>query len=229
MSKHKDEEVKLPWHKRLKGWQYLLLNIGAMIVVGILLLWGAMGLLSIYTRHNGSFMMPDIKGMTQEDAIARLKKDHLYMEIADSVYVAGEVPGIILETTPKAGTLIKSRRTIYVTVNTMNIKTIALPQFEEQSARSVEMILKGAGFTNIVKEYVPGPHDQLVLHIKDQTGKYLMAGDRIPYTTQLIMEVASTEAYQAMMLDSLVVSSMDSLYSAPASPQEIGGDGENWF
>lgn len=227
MSKNKQEEVKRPWYKELKGWKFVLFNIAAMAVAGILLLLGVMFFLNIYTRHNGSFRMPDIKGMTQEDAIARLKKENLYMEIADSIYVTGEVPGIILETTPKAGTLIKSKRTVYVTVNTMSIKTIPLPNFEGQSERSVEMILKGAGFANIVKEYVAGPHDRLVLHIKDRTGRYLMAGDRIPYTTQLVMEVASAEAYQTMMLDSLTMNSVDSLHLTPSEGTDDGG--ENWF
>lgn len=236
MSKKNNEEVKLPWYKRLKGWQYVLLNIVALAVAAVLLLWGAMLFLDVYTRNHSSFRMPDVKGMTQADAIARLKKDKLYMEITDSIYVAGEVPGIILETTPKAGTLIKNKRTIYVTVNTMSVKTLPIPSFEEQSERSVEMILRGTGFTDIIKVYTPSPHDQLVLSIKDATGRYLMPGDRVPYTTQLILEIASAEEYQALMLDSLAMGDVDSLglslETSPGEPpiEETDDDGgELWF
>lgn len=244
MEKNQDEEVRLPWYRRmlgfghLTGWKLLVANLGAMIVAGLLLLWLSMGWLDLYTRHNGSLRMPDIKGMTQEEAMERLENDHLYMEITDSIYVEGEVPGVILETTPKAGTLIKSKRTIYVTVNTLSVKSIAIPTYEGLSERSVEMILKGAGFANISKVYVAGPHDQLVLHIIDATGRYLVAGERVPYDTRVVMEVSSSEAYEAAMLDSLTWIGVDSALSSPSATTSTTPaprksttteDPDNWF
>lgn len=219
-------EEERPWYRQMSGGKWLLLNIVGLFVAGALLMGAAALFLGVYTQHNGAFRLPDIKGLSREEARAQLEAHHLTMEVIDSTYVAGEAPGIVLETAPKAGTLIKRHRTIFVTVNTQQVKTIPIPKYEGLSERSVEMVLKGAGFIEVVKEYVPSPHNQLVLHIKDQSGRYLMAGDRVPYTTKLTLEVASAEAYRAELLDSLGVQSPDSLNVQSATPEE---EGESWF
>lgn len=220
-----DRELKLPWSNKQPWWLKLLIHIGLIAAAGLLFLWGAMLFLNLYTRHGKAIETPDIVGLSQEEAAEVLDHAHLNMEVVDSVYVEGQIPGIILDTTPKAGSRIKPHRTIFVTVNTMSVKSIMIPQFEELSERSVEMMLKGAGFKYVTIEYVPGPHHLLVLHLKDNTGKYLNAGDRVPYDTHLIMEVSSADAYESALLDSLQNSSPDLLPDAPLEEPS----GENWF
>ncbi len=225
------QDTEQPKSKRA-GWKTILLNIGLIVVAGLLLLWGAMWFLDIYTKHDKAFRLPDIKGMTQEEAEMCLRADKLLMEVTDSLYVEGKAPGVIIETTPKAGALIKSNRVIYVTVNTMSAKMIRIPQYQELSERSVEMMLKGAGFVDIIKEYVPGEHNLLVLRIKDASGRYLMPGDRVPYNERLTVEVSSSDAYQAAMLDSLVMEGINSSEDMPTHEEPTAdpeGDGEDWF
>lgn len=223
------KEVDRSKAKRPKGWGYLILNLVAMAVVAFLLLGLAMVVLNLYTRHGKAIEMPEVRGMTQEQAKQRLAKDHLWMEITDSIYTPGEVPGIVLETTPKAGTLIKNRRTIYVTVNTMSVRSITIPKFEGLSARSVEQVLRGAGFSQVSVVLVPSPHDQLVLRMLDNKGRYLMSGDRVPYTTPLVLEVGSAEAYAAEMLDSLSGNVIDSVHPTQGVPLDEEEGGEQWF
>lgn len=220
-----EKELKLPWSNKQPWWLRLLIHIGLIVLAGLLLLWGSMFFLKIYTRHGKAIETPDIIGLSQVEASEMLGRSHLNMEVVDSVYVEGQTPGIILDTTPKAGSRIKPYRTIFVTVNTMNVKSIKIPEFEELSERSVEMMLKGAGFKNVTIEYVPGPHHLLVLHLKDSTGRYLSAGERIPYNTHLIMEVSSAEAYETAMMDSLENSSLDLPLDTPIEEPS----GENWF
>ncbi|MDO5017474.1 MAG: PASTA domain-containing protein [Porphyromonas sp.] len=233
MSKRATEgdETKDTGKKGMSGVKYLLINIGLMVLVGLLLLWGSMLFLKGYTRHGQSIRLPDISGLNPQAAQQLLKKEHLNIEIVDSVYVEGVTPGIILDTTPKEGSLIKQGRTIFVTVNTMSVKQITIPNFAEQSERSVEMTLKGAGFKNVTAEYVPGQHHLLVLRLKDSTGRYLDAGDRVPYNTQLIMEVSSADMYEAQMLDSLTMTGIEeSLTPTPIEPDlSEDNNGENWF
>lgn len=127
----KDEELKLPWKKGLPGWVHILIHIGLIVVVSLLLLWGTMLFLKGYTRHGQAIKTPDVVGLTQENAMEILEQANLYLEVVDSVYVEGKAPGTILDTTPRAGSRIKPQRTIFATVNTVSVKSIKLPQFEE--------------------------------------------------------------------------------------------------
>lgn len=220
----KDEELKLPWKKGLPGWVHILIHIGLIVVVSLLLLWGTMLFLKGYTRYGQAIKTPDVVGLTQENAMEILEQANLYLEVVDSVYVEGKAPGTILDTTPRAGSRIKPQRTIFATVNTVSVKSIKLPQFEELSERSVEMMLRGAGFKHISSEYVPGQHHLLVLRIKDDRGRYLQAGDRVPYNTPLIMEVSSAELYETALMDSLQV--LGTTHEEVDEPETTG---EDWF
>lgn len=228
------EEKKVRGIKGLKPWQQVLVHLGLMIVLGLLLLWAAMGFLKVYTRHDAAFRMPDVRGMSQQEANQVLAKAKLYMDITDSVYVESKPAGVILETTPKAGSMIKSKRTVYVTVNTQNVKTLPVPDFSDNtSRRQAEGILRGTGFTNFTVLYVPGPYHDLVLHLKDASGRILMPGQRVAYNEPLTLEVASQEAYRESMLDSLILEGIDEAAaprSAPTAPEQPqGNDGEDWF
>ena len=64
-----------------------------------------------------------------------------------------------------------------------------------------------------------------MLHLKDSTGRYLSAGERLPYNTHLIMEVSSAEEYETAMMDSLQNSSLDLPLDTPIEEPS----GENWF
>lgn len=234
MEQNKPKEEETPQSiKKWSNWKIILLNIGLMVLVGLLLIWATMGFINRYTKHDQAFRLADIRGLSQTEAMEKLAESHLYMEVTDSIYVEGKAPGVVLETTPRAGALIKSDRTIYVTVNTNSTKKISIPAYQELSERSVEMMLKGAGFVNITKEYVPGEHNLLVLRIKDSTtGRYLIPGDRIPYNTPITMEVSSSDAYETAILDSLELNdtdaSLEPTHHVNRDP-EVLGNGEDWF
>lgn len=221
--------------KKNKSCLIILLNIGAMALIGLVLVWLALGMLRSYTRHNQAFPMPDVIGMTQELGQKALSKGKLRMEITDSVYNESMPPGVILESIPKAGAMIKKKRTVYVIVNNTQVKHIVVPNIFEISRRQAEALLKGSGFVNVKVKYIPGTFHDLSLYLKDPQGRILNPGEKVPYNMELVLEVSNSEMLEEAVRDSLAALGIDSGETSvpPAEPtrtqDEPENSGENWF
>lgn len=216
------------------GKQLILLHVLGIIALSVVLVLLTLGWLKIYTRHYNSVTVPAIQGMSQEEAIATLKKEHLYMEVVDSVYNEALEPGVIIETTPAAGSVIKDRRTIYVVINNMQVKKSIIPDVHEISRRQAEALIRRAGFTDLRIKFVPGEYNNLALRIKDQYGRILTEGIELPFNDPLILEVSSRE----LLTDSLRMLNDSLMLLQQATPsdeqretpqQTTGGDDESWF
>ena len=77
----------------------------------LLLLFIAYFSLDYYTRHGSGVPVPSVKGLTVDRAIQTLTDQGFGYQI-DSVYVADEPPGTIVEQDPDAGTNVKANRII---------------------------------------------------------------------------------------------------------------------
>lgn len=179
-----------------------LLNILAMIVVGVLIVVGALYLLDIYTHHGEAVKVPELSGMTLDEARATVKSLDLDLDIVDSIYTEGVAPGVILKTTPGAGSIIKKHRTIFLTTNTLTVERVVVPVVYDTSRRRAEAALRSAGFIDVTIKMVPGRYNDLAVEVIDRTtGRVLQPGTELPYNTSLILSVTST-------------ASLDSLYKA---------------
>lgn len=204
-----------------------------MLVVTVLLIWLTLGGLKIYTRHNQAFPMPDIYGMTQEDAYKVLKKGRLKMEITDSVYNESMPPGVVLETIPKVGSMIKKKRTIFVVVNHSQVKQLVIPNIFEISRRQAEALLSGSGFTNIKVKYIPGTFHDLSLYLKDSHGRILQPGEKAPYNAPLTLEVSNSDMMEEYLRDSLENAALNDSIAPdledPDAIEEPEISEEDWF
>ena len=76
------------------------LNLIAMPIVVIAIIFGVLHWLDVYTHHGKSIMVPNVNGLPYEEARNELSKKNLNVEIVDSNYVKGMLPGAILEQKP---------------------------------------------------------------------------------------------------------------------------------
>lgn len=204
----------------LKGWQILLINIGAMALVAVALTFLSLGYLKSYTRHNEAFRIPDVAGLNQSEAREQLKEVGLFMEVVDSTYREDLPPNVVIDITPKAGSSIKRGRTIYATVNHTMVKRIPLPNIKDISKRQAEALLTAQGFTNVTIRYIAGNFHDLAVQIRDSHNRILSPGERIPYNSPLFLEISSVEIES------------DSLRVAPEIdfvPEDNINEGEEWF
>ncbi len=163
-------------------------NIALMAIVAVVLLGLVLLALNVYTRHNDSREVPDLKGMQVEDAAAIVLSSDLKYEVVDSIYQKDGIPGAILEQIPKGKSKVKEGRTIYLTIQSVNEPQIAIPDLVDASLRQSETLLRTLGFTNINIEYIPSEYQGLVYSV-EYKGNKLVAGQKIPKGATLTLKV----------------------------------------
>ena len=127
--------------------KYFWVNIVVMIVAVVLIVFGVMKWLDVYTRHGEAVVVPDVKGMTVEEASKMFRNHGLVCVVSDSNYVKNKVAGIVLDVNPGAGQKVKEGRTIYLTINTLSIPLRAIPDVADNSSlRQAQAKVLAAGF-----------------------------------------------------------------------------------
>ncbi len=170
--------------------KFFWLNIIAMIVVVIVMVFGVLKWLDIHTHHGETVMVPDVKGMTGEEATKMFRNHGLVCVISDTKYVKDEAAGIILDLKPGVGEKVKEGRTVYLTVNTLDIPLRVIPDVADNSSlRQAEAKLQSAGFKLTEIQLIHGEKDW-VYGVKYQ-GRQLTAGEKIPMGASLTLMVGN--------------------------------------
>lgn len=155
-------------------------NILLMIIISVVLVIIGLVGLNLYTRHGQTTRVPDIAGMQFDEAKQVLKKAHLRAQIVDSVFNKEAKPGAILDISPKAGTVVKPGRYVYITINPLMPPTQAIPNVVDMSARQALALLHSMGFEHVKQKIVPGDFSDLAKGLQDARGQKLMPGTRVP-------------------------------------------------
>ena len=182
--------------------KYFWLNLIAMMAVVILLLFGVLKWLDVYTRHGEAVVVPDVKGMTVE-AEMLLRNHGLVCVVSDSNYVKNKPAGSILELNPSAGQKVKEGRTIYLTINTLDVPLRLVPDVADNSSvRQAQAKILAAGFKLSENELISGEKDW-VYGVKYK-GRQLNMGDKVPVGATLTLLVGDGET-QVQDSDSLEI------------------------
>lgn len=205
-----------------KNNRFFWLNIIAMIVVLIGCIWGTLTWLDIYTHHGQSHIVPDVKSQHIAQAKALLESKQMKAVVIDSNFVKGLPAGIVLDQTPIGGARVKENRTIYLTINTLEVPKVKLPDLiDNSSVRQAAAKLKAMGFKLTEPELVPGEQDW-VYGIKYK-GRQLHSGESVPHEALLTLCIGNTAMQDSLRMDSINMST-----------QEIPVEGEaevddSWF
>ena len=183
--------------------KYFWLNLIAMMAVVILLLFGVLKWLDVYTRHGEAVVVPDVKGMTVGEAEMLLRNHGLVCVVSDSNYVKNKPAGSILELNPSAGQKVKEGRTIYLTINTFDVPLRLVPDVADNSSvRQAQAKILAAGFKLSENELISGEKDW-VYGVKYK-GRQLNMGDKVPVGATLTLLVGDGET-QVQDSDSLEI------------------------
>lgn len=183
------------------------LNLIAMPIVVISIIFGVLHWLDVYTHHGESIIVPNINGLPLEEAGKELNKRSLTLEVIDSNYVKGMPAGAVLEQKPIAGAKVKMGRTIYLTINTGEVPKVTIPDIIDNSSfRQAEARLRAMGFKLTEPEYIEGEKDW-IYGVKFN-GKELTPGEKIPREAVLTLCVGDDELKgDSLRTDSLVIKS----------------------
>lgn len=185
-----------------KNNRFFWLNIIAMIVVLIGCIWGTLTWLDIYTHHGQSHIVPDVKSQHIAQAKALLESKQMKAVVIDSNFVKGLPAGIVLDQTPIGGARVKENRTIYLTINTLEVPKVKLPDLiDNSSVRQAAAKLKAMGFKLTEPEFVPGEQDW-VYGIKYR-GRQLRSEESVPHEALLTLCIGSTAMQDSLRVDSI--------------------------
>ena len=182
-------------------------NLIAMPIVVVSVIFGVLHWLDTYTHHGESIIVPNINGLPLEEAGKELSKKNLELEVVDSNYEKGMPAGAVLEQKPVAGAKVKIGRTIYLTINTGEIPKVAIPDIIDNSSyRQAEARLRAMGFKLTEPEYIEGEKDW-IYGVK-YNGKELTSGEKIPREAVLTLCVGDDELKgDSIRTDSLIIQS----------------------
>lgn len=190
-----------------------------MIVVGCAVVYGTLCWLDHYTRHNEAVIVPDVKGLSLEEADRFFANAGLRYNVIDSVFSSDVKPGDVVEVVPEVGSKVKEGRIVFVTINALTSQMAAMPEVADLSFRQAYALLRSLGFKQIEVKFVPGEYKDLAIGV-EHNAVMVRKGDRIPLAASITLVVSSGEdAVDSLALDSLGVSPVESLDS----------DLEKWF
>lgn len=168
--------------------KYFWLNILGMVLAVWGLAWGVLKGIDVYTHHGEAIEVPDVKGLSYEEAEQVFARQELEAVISDSTYLKDRPAGCVLDYHPGAGQKVKKGRTIYLTINTLNVPLQVVPDVADNSSlRQAEARLLGAEFKLAEIQYVAGERDW-VYGVKYK-GQELPIGAKVPRGATLTLLV----------------------------------------
>jgi beta-lactam-binding protein with PASTA domain len=167
---------------------YILKHLLLLVIIVVLLFIGLIFWLDNYTRHDEQKLVPDVIGMTEENAATLILGRELNYDIVDSVFRTGAIPGAVVDQDPKAGSFVKKERKIYLIVNAKSAQMTALPDVVDLSLRQAGALLTGADFKIKEVVYKPSDYRDLVLEVIYNEEK-VNAGDEIPTFSELVLHI----------------------------------------
>ncbi|MCQ2294436.1 MAG: PASTA domain-containing protein [Bacteroidales bacterium] len=149
--------------------------------------------IKLVARQGKEYELPDFRGV----ALAEMEHDnplHLKYVVIDSVYDADQAGGIVIQQDPKPGTMIKTRRKVYLTITTFAPSDVVLPELSNMTVRSAVSALEAAGLRCGKLRFVESPYRNVILDCKCK-GKMVYAGEKMSAGDVVDLTVGLGEGY----------------------------------
>ncbi len=111
--------------------------------------------LKIYTKHGKAYAVPDLRGLTVEEAEMVTRARKLRFKVSDSVFISHEARGTVIDQNPAPNFRVKENRTIFLTINAMNPERVSMPDVTGVSLRQARAIIETRGLEVGTLIYVP--------------------------------------------------------------------------
>ncbi len=197
--------------------KHLLIAFGSLCV----LLFILFQTLAFYTRHGESVTLPNLKGMTIQQAQDLLADKGFKFEV-DSVYSVNKAPGTILEQDPNPETKVKEGRTIYVSIVSMIAPQVKIPDLVDVSLREATAIIESYGLKvgNLI--YKPDLAQNAVLGIIVK-GQPVSAGFSLPKGSNVDLIVGDGYGNTILTVPNLIGTSLEeAMFVIQASALNLG-------
>lgn len=173
----------------------VIINLVIIILVAILGICIVYFSIAIFTKHGESDKVPGVEKMSYTEAIKLLHENGFKVDIRDSLYKDDVKPGFVIEQFPKAGSIVKPGRKIFLYINAVHPKEVVIDDdnhpledaLRSFSFRSAMAKLQELGFKNIKVVKIMGDNDCVAKIMAD--GKTVKKMQKVPVNAQIILQV----------------------------------------
>lgn len=134
--------------------------------------------LRYYTRHGEGKPVPNLKGLSIENAVQLLESEGLRYQV-DSIFMLDKKPGLVLEQDPDPNTNVKTDRVIYLTIVSSQTPDVNFPDIENKTFLEARATLENYGLKLGDTTYHLDIARDAVLGFT-YAGQPLQAGQKIP-------------------------------------------------
>lgn len=182
-------------------------NLLAALGTVAVLLFIAFFSLRYYTKHGEGLAVPELKGLSISQAVAKLEELGLRYEI-DSVYIMDNPPGIVTDQDPDANTFVKGNRTIYLTINTSTAPNVKFPDIDSKSFREAQALLESYRLKVGDTTYKPDVARDVVLEAYFG-GQLIRAGEVLPTGSRISLVLGDGQGGEEVELPNLMGLTID--------------------
>jgi eukaryotic-like serine/threonine-protein kinase len=148
-------------------------------IIIVVLVFLLVNFLSFKTNHGEEITVPDLSKMQLVIAEEKLEELGLEIILLDTVDFKENMPPYsIVEQDPKAGSMVKDGRKIYVKLNSGEFNDVILPDFKDKTYRQIIANFSSLGIKEGKLTYKPHIAKDVVLQVL-QNGINLKKGDKI--------------------------------------------------
>lgn len=165
------------------------------MIVAALGIWIVYISIALFTKHGQKDVVPNVENMSYTQAINKLHAAGFKIDIRDSLYREDVRPGFVIEQFPKAKSIVKPGRKIFLYINAVNPKMVEI----DDGANHLDDALKGVslrqglsrleelGFKKVQIIKVLGENDCIVKVLSN--GHPVKKGEKVPINSKIIIEV----------------------------------------
>lgn len=169
----------------------------------LLLVFGFFSLLGTITKHNEVQKVPNVIGKTYDEAKQIFEAAGLEAGIQDSMYVDTARALEVMRQSPDAEAVVKSDRTIYLTINRAVPPQVEMPDLRGFSLTSAKLYLQSLGLKVGDTTFVP---DIAKNAIKEQhfNGEEIMPGTKINMGSHIDLVVGNGVGQETISVPDLL-------------------------
>lgn len=162
----------------------LVMAVGAAFLTVVVILF----IFKIITRHGKEIIVPNVVGLTMQQAKQVARDHHVRIKVSDSTYVPRMQKGLIYRQNPAPGSNVKKGRRVIVIVNSIVPKMSKVPNVVGQPLRQAQGNLNSAKFRVGKLIYTPDIATNNVIS-QLYKGRPVIPGTEIPAESEIDLEV----------------------------------------
>lgn len=155
-------------------------NVLLIFAISVLLIFALGRWLKSYTHHSERIMVPDLQKLSIEETDQELQQlDLSFVVIDSSNFNPDYPPKSVIEQDPEAGSYVKEKRKIYLTLNPSGYMKVEIPNVLDQTKRQVITRLRSSGFL-IGKERKIPDLGKNVVRMLEHNSREIKPGEYLP-------------------------------------------------